>query len=202
MRFTRSRPSASLAAVAFGLSRSFAAVCASPYDRSAVRPTAFSSYPPRMDIHSIPRGFQHTPASLSLLLLLPLSISLPLVLSPSALSTVSLRHLPRLLTAVPYMHSQSVSFSRLYTLDEISHSEYIRKGVGERDEDAVLVCTTAGIARHRLLRRWSMFSSDRLFDRRIYLAACSIYPTRCLARLLFPIGSRDDLAYFRLRNSN
>jgi len=33
---------------------SFAAVCASPYDRSAVRPTRFSSHPPRMDIHSTP----------------------------------------------------------------------------------------------------------------------------------------------------
>lgn len=110
--------------LSFGLSRSFAAVCASPYDRSAVRPTTFSSHPSRMDIHSIPRCFQHIPASLSLSLPLLLTLSLSLLF-------------PRCLCAVPYMHSQSVSFSRLYTLDEISHSEYIRKGVGERDEDCV-----------------------------------------------------------------
>lgn len=132
MRFTRIRPSASLAAVAavFGLSCSFAAVCASPYDRSAVRPTTFNSHPPRMDIHSTRRSFsQRTPSpSLSLF----------------ALSTVSLRHPPQLLSAAPYMHSQSVSFSRLYTLDEISHSEYIQKGAGEYGEDGELMCTAGG----------------------------------------------------------
>lgn len=138
MRFTRTRPSTSLAATAaaFSLSRSFAAVCASSYDRSAVRPTTFNSHPPRMDIHSTRRSFQRTSAAL------PLSLSHPLSLF--ALSTVSLCHPPQLLSAVPYMHSQSVSFSRLYTLDEISHSEYIQKGVGECGEDGRLVCTVHG----------------------------------------------------------
>lgn len=72
MRFTRIRPSVSLVAAAatFGLSRSFAAVCASPYDRSAVRPTTFNSHPPRIDIHSTRRSFQRTSA------FLPLSLSL------------------------------------------------------------------------------------------------------------------------------
>lgn len=83
MRFTRTRPSTSLAvtAAAFGLSRSFAAVCASSYDRSAVRPTTFNSHPPRMDIHSTRRSFQRTSTSLPLFLSLSLcsfhGISLP-----------------------------------------------------------------------------------------------------------------------------
>lgn len=143
-----------LSPTAFGLSRSFAAVCASPYDRSAVRLTTFSSHPQQMDIHSIPRSFQHTLASLSL------SLSL------FALSTISLCHPSWLLSAVPYMHSQSVSFSRLYTLDEISHSEYIRKGVrerGERDEDE-LICYRMTCLRYDR----SLHHADHLFGRHAY----------------------------------
>lgn len=93
--------------------------------------------------------------------LLPLSISLC-----SALSTISLRHPSRLLSAVPYMHSQSVSFSRLYTLDEISHSEYIRKGVrerGERDEDDELICYRIICLRYDR----SLHHADHLFGRHV-----------------------------------
>lgn len=114
MRFTRTRPSASLAtaATAFGLSRSFAAVCASPYDRSAVRPTTFNSHPPRMDIHSTRRSFQRT------------SASLPLPLSLCSFHGISLPSTPASLCRSLYAFAIRVFQSAIYAWRNITQWIY------------------------------------------------------------------------------
>lgn len=166
MRFTRIRPSASLAAVAaaFGLSRSFAAVCASPYDRSAVRPTTFNSHPPRMDIHSTRRSFQRTtPASL------PPSPSPSLFLSllfPRYLSTIH----PSFSLPLPICIRNpclSVGYTRLtkYHTVNISRKEPVNTAkTANSCVQPVVPCNIACLGDDRCLHH-----ANRLFDRHGYL---------------------------------
>lgn len=168
MRFTRTHPSASLATATatFGLSRSFTAVCASPYDRSAVRPTTFNSHPPRMDIHSTRRSFQRTSASLPL----PLSLLFPRYLSAihpsfSLPFPICIRN--------PCL---SVSYTRLtkyYTVN-ISRKESLNAAkTANSYAQSVIPYNIACLGDARCLHH-----ANRLFDRHRYLllVTCFVHP--------------------------
>lgn len=163
MRFTRTRPSTSLAATAaaFSLSRSFAAVCASSYDRSAVRLTTFNSHPPRIDIHSTRRSFQRTSITLPLSLTLSLSLLFPRYLSAihpsfSLPFPICIRN--------PCL---SVGYTRLtkYHTVNISRKESVNAAkTANSYVQSIVPCNIACLEDDRCLHH-----ANRLFDRHIYL---------------------------------